>query len=257
MKLEALTLNQTEGTARGFSAEMEQRVDDQVQNQARLHLETLDGKSGRWQGGLTLSGAGTQAGTTGDFTVNLPFRLTTDATPALKIPELRATVNLQPGKSLARALRLEAEGDVRAAWATSAAATPKAPEETASGNLLLRADESHLSLRWQLRALHPLDVRLVATLDKLDLDRYLNPAPADATLDAPPSSGMEAPEAKEGEALRLSGTVKVGEFRYQGVTVSGVAGELRWHDGKLEVRKPTPKKSRTPAAVSRKKRGKA
>jgi hypothetical protein len=40
---------------------------------------------------------------------------------------------------------------------------------------------------------------------------------------------------------------------YQGVTVSGVMGELHWRDGKLEVRKSTPKKSRTPAAASRKK----
>ncbi|MDR1647607.1 MAG: AsmA family protein [Zoogloeaceae bacterium] len=252
VKLGTLELSRTDGAVQGLSAEVKQMVDETARNQARLQLEALNGKSGNWQGSLVLSGTGTQAGTAGDFTVNLPFHLATEATPVLNISKLRATANLQPGTRLARALRLEAEGNVQAAWAT--AATQEAPKEIASGDLSLHADESRLALSWQLRALHPLEARVVATLDKLDLDRYLKPAPAGTTADTP--SSTEIPKAEADEGFRLSGTVKVGELRYQGVTASGLTGELRWRDGKLEVSKPVPKKSRRPAVVSRKKRRK-
>jgi len=249
-KLADLKTDTEGGALHGLTGEVRQ-----LQNGAPLlaiegKLDVLTGTGRDWQGILTLDGKGDLAGHAFTGALSVPLKMVLEENARIAVEGWRGTLEIQPGPPLARAVRIQAEGELKAAM-------EGAPQ--AEGQLALTVDDaSRLKAVWKLERLEPPHLWFEADLDTLNLDHYLKPAPDSAGATAPenksPTPEQEPPESAEpvespGEAaLSIEGRLRIGELKYQETTLTGLAGEVRLQNGKLEIQElaePPMRKNRT------------
>lgn len=106
----------------------------------------------------------------------------------------------------------------------------------AAGELELALDESRLTGDWRLERLSPPLVEFSASLNQLDLDRYLKVV-TDITEPAK-EAAPGAPEPDEDErsaGLSLQGRIKVGQLKFRQLKMENLEARLRLERGRLEL----------------------
>ena len=250
-KLADLQADAQGGALHGLTGEVRQFQDKTPLLTIEGKLDALTGTKRDWQGMLALEGKGDLAGHGFAGQLSVPLKMNLEENARIVVEGLNGSLEIQPGPQLARAVQIQAKGELKAA----AEGTPQA-----EGQLALTVDDaSRLEMALKLERLKPPRLWFEASLDKLDLDRYLKPTPENADTTAPKNKAAaseqktEPPESVDlvelpGEAaLEIEGRLRIGQLRYQETTLTGLAGEVRLQNGKLEIRdlkEPPPRKKR-------------
>ena len=115
-------------------------------------------------------------------------------------------------------------------------------KKTADLTLNTALDDSRIALRLGLRQLEPLALGFALDIDKLDVDRYLPPAPAGKAAPAGSSGGSGGAPADQGKIdltalkpLNIDGTVKIGQLQAHRIKVSQLDARIAARSGRLDV----------------------
>jgi hypothetical protein len=95
--------------------------------------------------------------------------------------------------------------------------------------------ESHLKLTWQAASLWPPRLALQATLDQLDVDRYVAPQAGDSLASAGMPSPQNGASDQNGFAGTLAGEVKAGKLRAQGMWLENLSARFAYDGDRLTV----------------------
>jgi hypothetical protein len=238
IQLADLQVNTRGGFLRGLTAEARQVREEDTVAIARLALATLTGRNHVWRGTLLVNGNGSLAGhaISGRMTIPLEFMPGRESS-RLSSADLTGAATIQQGERLARTIDIRAQGGLTV--------TQTAPENVlqAEGRVDLAWDASRLETGWRLDRLDPLRLEFDASLDTLNLDRYLKQAgnasdksakvfPAEGTQPASPGSSAE----NSGIFLpEIRGHIRIGQLEFKGTRLSGIEGNVRVRDGRLEI----------------------
>ncbi len=104
-------------------------------------------------------------------------------------------------------------------------------------------DESKIALRLDLRQFAPLALGFALDIDKLNVDRYLPPAPAGKAAPAGSGGGGGGGDAPAGgkidltslKTLNLDGTVKIGQLQAHRMKVSNLDARIAAKGGRLDL----------------------
>jgi AsmA protein len=209
-----------------------------------LQMETMQGSANAWQSerlALTTRGVWEEHEFQGELATPLYIGSEAGASLRVRAAKLEGEALANPGSRLAQPLRLKLQGNLEADLNT----------RQAQGAFDLGLDDSTLAVIWQLEQLDPLQLRLQAKLDRLNLDRYLKPNPAEAgTKDGksapPPLDKTVSPSPASGQdmeqRMELEGSLQIGALQFNGAKLENLTGRLRMRQGKLEIQ-PFPEKT--------------
>lgn len=110
-------------------------------------------------------------------------------------------------------------------------------QRRAHGRLTLGLHESTLEGDWQFQGGAPARLGFQASLDQLNLDRYLLPVPPGNPAGAAPASPRTAvPEAPpEAAELELDGRLRIGRLQYRQLKLEHLESRIRWRQGRFEA----------------------
>lgn len=154
------------------------------------------------------------------------------ATQAVALAKLAGTVDVASPALPMKKLHLPLAGNVQANLA----------KKSANLTLDTALDDSKIALRLGVKQFDPLALGFTLDIDKLDVDRYLPPAPAGKPAPAAPtgggSGGAGAPEKIDLSALKpldVDGTVRIGQFQAHRIKASRVDAHIAARGGRLDV----------------------
>lgn len=106
----------------------------------------------------------------------------------------------------------------------------------AQGHLVLALDDSTLDGDWQFQA-EPPRLGFQATLDQLNLDRYLLPAALAEKAASQPAEPPQAAsaEAREAAGWELDGRLGIGRLQYRQLKLERLESRVRWRQGRFEA----------------------
>lgn len=115
-------------------------------------------------------------------------------------------------------------------------------KKTADLTLNTALDDSRIALRLGVRQFEPLALGFALDIDKLDVDRYLPPAPAGKAAQAGSSGGSAGAPAGQDKIdlaalkpLNIDGTVKIGQLQAHHIKVSQLDARIAARGGRLDV----------------------
>lgn len=108
---------------------------------------------------------------------------------------------------------------------------------SAQGRLVLGLDDSTLAGDWQFLGAAPARLSFQASLDQLNLDRYLLPVtPGDKPAARSPKPVPALPQAsREAEGLELDGRLRIGRLQYRQLKLEHLESRIRWRQGRFEA----------------------
>lgn len=108
---------------------------------------------------------------------------------------------------------------------------------SARGRFTLGLDDSTLEGDWQFRGEAPALLSFQASLDQLNLDRYLLPVvPGGKSGAAQADRHPVAPAAPPGaDGVELDGRLRIGRFQYRQLKVERLESRIRWRQGRFEA----------------------
>lgn len=109
--------------------------------------------------------------------------------------------------------------------------------QTAGLDLDTRLDESHIALKLAATRLAPLALTFDLDIDRLNVDKYLPPAPADARADGKPQVRPDdmPVDLSVLRGIDASGTVKIGELQVSGVKMTNMRLNVKSAKGRVDV----------------------
>jgi AsmA protein len=109
--------------------------------------------------------------------------------------------------------------------------------QTAGLDLDTRLDESHIALKLAATRLDPLALTFDLDIDRLNVDKYLPPAPADARADGKPQARPDdmPVDLSVLRGIDASGTVKIGELQVSGVKMTNMRLNVKSANGRVDV----------------------
>jgi AsmA protein len=109
--------------------------------------------------------------------------------------------------------------------------------QTAGLDLDTRLDESHIVLKLAATRLAPLALTFDLDIDRLNIDKYLPPAPADAKSDTRTQARPDdAPvDLSVLRGIDASGTVKIGDLQVSGVKMTNMRLNIKSANGRVDV----------------------
>ncbi|MBK7898305.1 MAG: AsmA family protein [Azonexus sp.] len=154
------------------------------------------------------------------------------ATQTVALAKLAGTLDVASPALPMKKLHLPLDGKVQA----------NLEKKTADLALHTALDESKIALRLGVRQFDPLALGFSLDIDKLDVDRYLPPAPAGTAVPAGSSGGSGGAPAGQDKIdlsalkpLNLDGTVKIGQLQAHRIKVSQLDARIAARGGRLDV----------------------
>ena len=223
-KLAAPAVQLTEGRLRGGDVSLSARLDSKARAaDLALQFKGLEGSAETLSAsGLLLNVDARMNDASVKASLQTPLNVRIDG-PAIDLPALEGSVDVAHPALPMKTVKLPVKGALQA----------DVGKQTAALDLATRLDDSQIKLKLGATRLDPLALNFDVDIDRLDVDRYLPPAKADAK---PAGNADDTPvDLSALRGLNASGSVKVGELQVSGVRMTNVRLTVKAANGKVDV----------------------
>jgi AsmA protein len=175
---------------------------------------------------LALEADGRQDTVTVKGSVSTPMTILL-GNPSVELPSLDGSFDIAHPALPMKTVKLPIKGAARA----------DLKAQTAAFDLDTRLDESHIVLKLSATRLDPLALTFDLDIDRLNVDRYLPPAAADAKADTKtPARPDDTPvDLSALRGIDASGTVKIGDLQVSGVKMTNMSLKVKSAKGRVDV----------------------
>ena len=228
VKLAAPALRVAEGRLRSDEISIATNVDSQPRAVAmKLLLTGVEGSAGLLKAArlaLEVDARHDMATLKGSLSTPMNVAL---GTSSVDLPLLDGSFDIAhpalPMKSVKLPIKGAARADLKA--------------QTAEFDLDTRFDESHIVLKLAATRLAPLALTFDLDIDRLNVDKYLPPAPVDAKADTkmPARPDDTTVDLSALHGIDASGTVKIGDLQVSGVKMSNMRLNIKSANGRVDV----------------------
>lgn len=228
VSLTAPALVVAEGSLRSDEISIAANVDSQVRAVAmKLLLTGVEGNAELLKvARLALEVDARQDAATVKGSVSTPMNIVL-GNPSVELASLDGSFDIAhpalPMKTVKLPIRGAARADLKA--------------QTAGFDLDTRLDESHIVLKLAATRLDPLALTFDLDIDRLNVDKYLPPAPADAKADTKrPTRLDDTPvDLSALRGINASGTVKIADLQISGVKMTNMNLKVKSVKGRIDV----------------------
>lgn len=223
-KLSAPAVQLADGALRGGDVSVSARLESKARAaDLALQFKGLEGSADEIKAsGLVLNVDARMNDATVKASLQTPLNVRIDG-PAIDLPALDGTVDVAHPALPMKTVKLPVKGALQA----------DVGKQTAALDLATRLDDSQIKLKLGATRLDPLALNFDVDIDRLDVDRYLPPAKADAK---PAGNADDTPvDLSALRDLNASGSVKVGELQVSGVRMTNVRLTVKAANGKVDV----------------------
>lgn len=228
VKLAAPALQVTEDSIRSDEISIVTNVDSQSHAAAvKLLLTGVEGGAGLLKvARLALDLDARQDTATIKGSVSTPMTVVL-ATPSVELASLDGSFDIAHPALPMKTVKLPITGAARA----------DLKAQTAGLDLDTRLDESHIVLKLAATRLAPLALTFDLDIDRLNVDKYLPPAPAEAKTDAKtPDRADDTPvDLSVLRGIDASGIVKIGDLQVSGVKMTNMRLNVKSANGRIDV----------------------
>ena len=203
------------------TAKLQARLDGQARRATiQLGISGIEGTSQALKiGGLTLDVDATLGDKRLKGNFKTPIALDIPASN-LTLSELTGTLDLDMPGLPAHPLKLPISGHLKADYA----------KPSVSGSLATTFDESHIESRFNVVGSNPPNIGLELDIDRLNVDKYLPPAKAEAT-----STGDEKIDLSALKSINASGVLRVGDLQVKNIKARNVRVSFKAAKGNVSV----------------------
>ncbi|WP_019916317.1 AsmA family protein [Methyloversatilis discipulorum] len=223
-KLAAPAVQLADGTLRGGDVSFSARLESKARAaDLALQFKGLEGSAEAVSAsGLLLNVDARMNDATVKASLQTPLNVRIDG-PAIDLPALDGTVDVAHPALPMKTVKLPVKGALQA----------DVGKQIAALDLATRLDDSQIKLKLGATRFDPLALNFDVDIDRLDVDRYLPPAKADAK---PAGNADDTPvDLSALRDLNASGSVKVGELQVSGVRMTNVRLTVKAANGKVDV----------------------
>lgn len=146
-------------------------------------------------------------------------------TRVIALDRLSGAIDVASPKLPMKQLQLPLSGQLRADLA----------KQTADLKLATAVDESKIGLQARVSKFSPLGLEFALDIDRLNLDKYLPPAPASAEKPAAKGSAEAKIDLAALKALNLKGSVIIGQLTAQRIDVTSLSARIAAAGGRLDI----------------------
>jgi AsmA protein len=147
-------------------------------------------------------------------------------TRVIALDKLAGTIEVASPKLPMKQLKLPLSGQLRTDLA----------KQTADLKLATAVDESKIGLQARVSKFTPLGLEFALDIDRLNVDKYLPPAPAGAEKPAAKAGSGEAKiDLAALKTLNLKGSVNIGQLTAQRIEVSRLSAHIAAAGGRLDI----------------------